>query len=102
MDSIPRPNRYITEHSYPAVQTDLPKGYLTDWVTYRLLIQPAARAFKVVNQVTLTDVVSAVKTIPFDGKTENYIEWSSTFIEYFTFKECSYMILEDQPDLKPD
>jgi hypothetical protein len=54
-----------------------------------------------VNQVTMTDL-SAVKTIPFDGKVEHYEEWSTTFVDYCTMKKCSKMILNDQPNLKPD
>ena len=65
------------------------------------MTQPAARAFKVVNQVTMTDF-SAVKTIPFDGKAESYHEWSTTFIDYCNLKKCSNMILAYQPDLRPD
>ena len=68
---------------------------------YRLVTQPAARAFKVVNQVTMTDF-SAVKTIPFDGKAESYHDWSTTFTDYLTMKKCSNMILTAHPDLRPD
>lgn len=45
---------------------------------------------------------SAVKTIPFDGKQENYNEWSTTFVDYCTMKKCSKMLLTDQPTLRPD
>ena len=48
------------------------------------------------------DENKVIKSVPFDGKKENFRIWSSKFLSYCTFKDCANVLLKDYNKTMPD
>jgi hypothetical protein len=42
--------------------------------------------------------IKALRTIPFDGKTSSYVNWSKRFQSLCTIKDCDQALLQDYAD----